>query len=120
MPVTGDELRAKELREEIRYFERRRGIAWNRARGALRWREPSKWHPEQPATADYTQPRFDTVIDGLASGDPEAKAEAEALLRVLVNKKRVYDKFAYYLDFVYLNGRRAELSRLDLSNEKIT
>lgn len=120
MPVSKDEGRAKVLRKEISYYQRRVSEAWNRTRGVLKWRGgPNKWHPEETAKADYTQPRFDLVINGLASRDPEAKAEAEALLRALVNKKRVYDKFSDYVDFVYLNGRQAEMARLDLSNETI-
>lgn len=115
MPVSGDEKRAKVLRKEIRYYQSRVSEAWNRTRGMLKWREPNQWQPDKPAHADYTQPRFDLVIQGLAKDDPEAKA----LLRALVNKKRVYDKFSDYVDFVYLNGRQAELARLDLRNETI-
>ena len=117
MPVTDDERRANVLRGEMRYYEGRKHKAWSRARGVLSFRA-LRWHDKDERNrevADYNTPRFDAVIQGLA----DRNAETEALLRVMVNKKRVYDRFAHYVDFVYLNGRRAELSRLDLSNEKI-
>lgn len=104
--VSNDEVRAKELREEISHYNSKIANSNSDSRRVY-------------TSVDYgsplRQPSLNIIIDGLVVHD----AEAQETIDTLVKKRRVHLRFEAWLNTNFIEPRQKELNALDTSQEKV-
>lgn len=105
LPVSWDEKRAKVLRKELGHYDAKLRQIRGRSLSVT--------------GIGYRSPEIDRFIELLASDIPQNYIEGREFIRVLVRKKRVYNRFKKWLEEKFIEPRQKELDALDTSKEMI-
>lgn len=105
LPVSWDEKRAKVLRKELEHYDAKLRQIRGRSLSVT--------------GIGYRSPEIDRFIELLASDIPQNYLEGQEFIKILVRKKRVYNRFKKWLEEKFIEPRQKELDALDTSKERI-